>query len=218
MTELLQSLMHVDEYLLQVVHQYGALTYIILFLIIFAETGLVFFPFLPGDSLLFASGAVASLGALSIWVLIPVLIVAAILGDTVNYWIGHAFGEKIISSKKIPFIKQKHIKKTEAFYAKHGAKMIVLARFVPIVRTFAPFVAGIGKMEYKTFISYNIVGGISWVLLFTLLGYFFGGLPFVQDNFEIVIVVIIAISIVPMFFEWWKERRESKKLSAEAVE
>lgn len=212
-----ESLLHIDEYLLQIVNQYGAATYFLLFAIIFAETGLVFFPFLPGDSLLFASGAIASMGALNIWILLPLLWIAAVLGDTVNYWIGHYFGEKIINSKKIPLIKPSHIAKTEEFYEKHGAKMIVLARFVPIVRTFAPFVAGIGKMDYHTFISYNIIGATLWILLFTLLGYFFGTLPIVQNNFELVIVVIILISVVPMIYEWWKEKQKSKTPSSPQV-
>ena len=208
MAHLLEIFLHLDEYLTQFVNQYGALTYAVLFGVIFAETGLVFFPFLPGDSLLFAAGAIAALGSLNPLVLAIVLISAAILGDTVNYWIGHFFGERIIASKKIPLIKAEHIEKTEEFYAKHGAKMIALARFVPIVRTFAPFVAGVGRMDYKTFLTYNIVGGVSWVALFTLLGYFFGNVAWVQKNFEIVIVVIILISVVPMLLEWWKNKQK----------
>ena len=209
MPHIFEIFLHLDEYLTQLVGQYGTLTYALLFGIIFAETGFVFFPFLPGDSLLFAAGAIAALGSLNIFFLLALLCVAAVLGDTVNYWIGHFFGEKIIASKKIPFIKLDHIKKTEEFYAKHGAKMIILARFVPIVRTFAPFVAGIGKMHYSTFITYNVVGGISWVLTFSLLGFFFGNVPWVQKNFEVVIVVIILISVLPMVFEWLKSKRSS---------
>lgn len=211
MPQLFELFLHLDEYLTQLVSQYGLATYAILFGIIFAETGLVFFPFLPGDSLLFASGAIAALGSLNIFTILILLCVAAILGDTVNYWIGHFFGERIIASKKIPLIKPEHIKKTEEFYAKHGAKMIILARFVPIVRTFAPFVAGVGKMHYRTFITYNVVGGISWVLIFTLLGYFFGNVPWVQKNFEIVIVAIILISVIPMAIEWWKNKQNQEK-------
>ena len=211
MPQLFELFLHLDEYLTQLVSQYGLATYAILFGIIFAETGLVFFPFLPGDSLLFASGAIAALGSLNTFTILILLCVAAILGDTVNYWIGHFFGERIIASKKIPLIKPEHIKKTEEFYAKHGAKMIILARFVPIVRTFAPFVAGVGKMHYRTFITYNVVGGISWVLIFTLLGYFFGNVPWVQKNFEIVIVAIILISVVPMAIEWWKNKKNQEK-------
>lgn len=208
MAHLIEVFLHLDEYLTQFVAQYGALTYAVLFGIIFAETGLVFFPFLPGDSLLFAAGAIAALGSLNLFFIVALLMVAAILGDTVNYWIGHFFGERIIASKKIPLIKKEHIQKTEEFYAKHGAKMIALARFVPIVRTFAPFVAGVGRMHYRTFLTYNVIGGIAWVLLFTLLGFFFGNVPIVQKNFEFVIVAIILISVVPMGIEWYKAKRE----------
>lgn len=208
MAHLIEVFLHLDEYLTQFVAQYGALTYGVLFGIIFAETGLVFFPFLPGDSLLFAAGAIAALGSLNLFFTVALLMVAAILGDTVNYWIGHFFGERIIASKKIPLIKREHIQKTEEFYAKHGAKMIALARFVPIVRTFAPFVAGVGRMHYRTFLTYNVIGGVVWVLLFTLLGFFFGNVPIVQKNFEFVIVAIILISVVPMGIEWYKARRE----------
>lgn len=211
MPNIFSFILHFDTYLTQIVAQYGLLSYAFLFAIIFAETGLVFFPFLPGDSLLFAAGAISALGSINIGVLLVLLSTAAILGDTVNYWIGHFFGERIISNPKMPFIKPEHIKKTNEFYAKHGAKTIVLARFVPIVRTFAPFVAGIGKMHYSTFISYNVIGGLLWVGLFTLAGYFFGNVPFVQKNFEIVIVAIVLLSVVPMIFEWWKAHREKSR-------
>lgn len=206
MPNFIEFILHIDEYMTQLVSTYGSATLIMLFCIIFAETGLVIFPFLPGDSLLFASGAIAALGALNIWALLTVLSAAAILGDTVNYWIGHLFGEKIIQNPKIP-IRAEHIAKTQAFYAKYGAKMIVLARFVPIVRTFAPFVAGIGKMNYSTFITYNIIGGLSWVFIFTLAGFFFGNVPWVQANFEVVIIAIIVISVLPMIWEAWKARK-----------
>jgi len=173
---------------------------LVLFIIIFAETGFVFTPFLPGDSLLFAAGAFAALGSFKIGWLFLILWLAASLGDTVNYWIGHFFGQKIIDHPKVP-INQKHLDKTQTFYQKHGGKTICLARFIPIVRTFAPFVAGIGKMEYRKFIIYNVVGGFCWVSLFTLGGYFFGNLPFVKDNFSLVVLVIIFLSIAPLLTE-----------------
>ncbi|MFC1600523.1 DedA family protein [Patescibacteria group bacterium] len=192
-------ILHIDVHLAEIISQYGVATYAILFGIIFAETGFVMTPFLPGDSLLFAAGAFAALGSLNIFVLILLLCIAAVIGDTVNYWIGHFFGKKIIANPKIP-IKDEHIKETEAFFEKHGGKTIILARFVPIVRTFAPFVAGIGKMHYGNFISYNVIGGIVWVFLFSLAGYFFGNIPAVKHNFSIVIMVIILISILPMVY------------------
>lgn len=204
-------ILHLDKHLVEIVSNYGFLTYAILFLIVFAETGLVVTPFLPGDSLLFATGAIAAIGDLNIFFVLAILVAAAILGDTVNYWIGHFLGQKIIDSPKVPFINQKHIDKTQAFYAKHGGKTIILARFVPIVRTFAPFVAGVGKMDYSKFILYNIIGGVVWVLSFTLAGYFFGNIPAVKENFTIVVFAIIGISVVPMLFEFVKAKMEHKK-------
>ena len=207
--ELLKSLidlfLHLDEYLAQIISNYGAWTYGILFVVIFIETGLVVTPFLPGDSLLFAAGTFAALGSLNVWFLVGLLMVAAVLGDAVNYSIGHYLGERAYNIK---WIKREHLEKTHAFFEKHGGKAIFLARFVPIVRTFAPFVAGIGKMSYGYFATYNVVGGITWVTTFTLLGYFFGNLEFVKKNFELVIIAIILVSVVPMFVEWWKARRE----------
>lgn len=197
---LIGFILHLDRYLGEIIRSYGMLTYGILFFIIFLETGLVFIPFLPGDSLLFAAGAFASLGSLNIVVLLILLIAAAILGDTANYWIGHFFGEQIVAHPKIP-INQKHIDQTHAFFKKHGGKTIILARFVPIVRTFAPFVAGAGQMNYKTFISFNIIGAIAWVLLATGAGYFFGNIPFVKENFSLVIIGVVVISLVPIIFE-----------------
>lgn len=193
-------ILHIDVHLGEIISNYGGLTYAILFVIIFIETGLVVTPFLPGDSLLFAAGAFAALGLINIWLLIGLLIMAAFLGDTANYWIGHFLGEKMIKSKRIP-IKEEHIKKTEVFYEKHGAKTIILARFVPIVRTFAPFVAGVGKMSYSHFIAYNIIGGIAWITTFSLMGYFFGNIPAVKHNFTLVIFAIIGVSVVPMIVE-----------------
>jgi len=203
---LVNFILHIDVHLAEITASYGTLTYIFLFLIIFAETGFVITPFLPGDSLLFAAGAIAALGTLNPFALFAILAFSAVLGDTANYWIGHFFGEKIVSNPKLP-IKPEHIAKTQEFYKKHGGKTIILARFVPIVRTFAPFVAGIGTMNYKQFISYNIIGGIAWVALFTFMGYFFGNLPAVRHNFSFVIFGIIGVSVVPMIIEYIKAKR-----------
>jgi len=194
---IIDFVLHIDVHLGQLIATYGAITYAILFVIIFIETGLVVTPFLPGDSLLFAAGAFAALGSFNVFFLLAFLVLAAFLGDTVNYWIGHFLGEKLIANPKIP-IKKSHIEKTQKFFAKHGGKTIILARFVPIVRTFAPFVAGIGKMSYGRFISFNIIGGVTWVVLFVLAGFFFGNIPGVKHNFSLVIFGIILISILPM--------------------
>ncbi|HNH27109.1 MAG TPA: DedA family protein [Anaerolineales bacterium] len=199
--------LHLDEYLQTIITTYGAWTYGILFVVIFIETGLVVMPFLPGDSLLFAAGTFAALGSFNVWGLVGLLAVAAVLGDAVNYSIGHYLGDRAYNIK---WIKKEYLEQTHAFFEKHGGKAIFLARFVPIVRTFAPFVAGIGKMSYSYFATYNIVGGISWVTIFTLLGFFFGNIPFVKKNFELVIIAIILISVVPMIYEWWKARRAAK--------
>lgn len=202
----LDFFLHLDEQLATFIAEYGAWTYGILFAIIFVETGVVIMPLLPGDSLLFAAGTFAAIGSLNIWFLVLLLIVAAILGDTVNYWIGSYLGDRAYNSK---WIKKEYLDRTHAFFEKHGGKTIFLARFVPIIRTFAPFVAGIGHMPYKYFITYNFVGGIVWVVLFTFAGYFFGNIPIVRDNFELVIIAILVISVMPIFVEWWKARRES---------
>ena len=199
-------ILHIDVHLATIVSQYGGWTYGILFLIIFCETGLVVTPFLPGDSLLFAAGAFAARGALDIGLLVPVLLIAAVLGDTVNYWIGHRIGRRAFSGR-IPFIKQEYLQRTESFYERHGGKTIILARFVPIIRTFAPFVAGIGTMSYGRFFTYNVVGAILWVVLFTVGGYFFGNLPMVQRNFKLVILAIIVVSVMPIVFEFVRARR-----------
>jgi len=210
--ELLKSLvdfiLHIDKYLAEIISQFGFMTYLILFGVVFVETGLVIMPFLPGDSLLFAAGTFAALGSLNPWVLFGLLTTAAILGDTLNYWIGHSLGERAYSSK---WVRKDYLDRTHAFFEKHGGKTIFLARFVPIVRTFAPFVAGMGDMSYKYFLTYNVIGGISWVGIFVFLGYFFGNLEFVRNNFELVILAIIVISIAPLIFEAWKARRESKR-------
>lgn len=207
-TNLIDLFIHLDKHLNDIIQDYGWWTYLILFMIIFCETGLVATPFLPGDSLLFAAGAFAALGSLRLDLLIILLIVAAIAGDTVNYWIGNYIGPRAFSGN-LPFLKKEYLERTHRFYEKHGGKAIILARFVPIVRTFAPFVAGIGAMTYSRFLFYNVVGGVIWVLLFTLAGYFFGNLPAVQENFTYVILAIIALSVLPMVVEYLKARSPS---------
>jgi len=206
--EVIDLFLHLDDYLQTIITSYGAWTYVILFLVIFVETGLVIMPILPGDSLLFAAGTFAALGSFNVWGLLGLLAVAAVLGDAVNYSIGHYLGERAYNIK---WIKRQHLDQTHAFFEKHGGKAIFLARFVPIVRTFAPFVAGIGKMSYAHFATYNVVGGISWVAIFTLLGYFFGNIPFVRSNFELVIVAIVLLSGIPIVYEWLKAKGEAKK-------
>jgi membrane-associated protein len=211
--QLISFVLHVDEHLRDFIIQYGAFTYAILFAVIFCETGLVVTPFLPGDSLLFAAGALsASLdtgGVLNPFALFVILSIAAILGDTVNYMIGHFIGAKLLE-RNIPFLKKEYIDRTYEFYEKYGGKTIILARFVPIVRTFAPFVAGVGNMNYRRFITFNVVGGLVWVAIFVFLGYLFGNVPFVKQNFEIVTLGIVFVSVLPMIYEYIKSRRESK--------
>ncbi|MCD6426205.1 MAG: DedA family protein [Anaerolineales bacterium] len=211
---LIDFILHMDVHLNEIISNYGVWTYGILFFVIFMETGFVVTPFLPGDSLLFAAGTFAALGSLNPLYLFLLLTAAAILGDTVNYSIGHYIGPKAFSGE-IKFLKQEHLDKTQAFYEKHGGKTIILARFIPIIRTFAPFVAGIGTMKYRKFIAYNIVGGIAWVATFTFLGYFFGNIEFVKKNFELVIFAIIFISFIPPVLEVIKARKESKQAAKE---
>jgi len=201
--------LHMDEQLPIIIGQIGGWTYLVLFVVIFIETGVVIMPFLPGDSLLFAAGAVAANPetGLNTWVLFGLLATAAVLGDTANYWIGHFIGPKVFTQGS-RFLKKEHLDRTHAFYQKHGGKTIFLARFIPIIRTFAPFVAGIGKMNYGYFISYNIIGGIVWTGLFLAAGHFFGNLPVVKENFSLVIIAIIVISVLPAVFEYIKGRRE----------
>ncbi len=208
-TQLVDIILHLDQYLLIVIQNYGIWIYALLFFIIFAETGLIITPFLPGDSLLFALGALAATGSLKLALLLLILCIAAILGDTVNYWIGNWVGEKIINNK-FKLIKKEHLEKTEKFYKKYGTKTIIFGRFVPIIRTFAPFTAGVGKMDYGKFITYNIIGGIAWIFLFLFAGYFFGNIPLVKNNFTFVILAIIVISFLPGIFTYIKERREIK--------
>ncbi len=203
---LFDILMHLDTHLDLVIRSYGTWTYAILFLIIFLETGLVVTPFLPGDSLLFAGGTFAAIGSLDAKWLIISLSVAAIAGDTVNYWIGHMVGPKVFSKETSRFLNKKHLNRTHQFYEKYGGKTIVLARFIPIIRTFAPFVAGIGSMTYGRFIIYNVTGGVAWVLILVLGGYLFGNIPVVKQNFSLVIFAIIILSILPGIVEFLRHR------------
>ncbi len=206
---LIDFILHLDQHLIALVNEYGTLTYVILFLIVFTETGLIVMPFLPGDSLLFAAGAISALpnSALNIYVIIPLLIIAALCGDNTNYFVGRFAGNFIKSKKRILFFKHEYIVQTEVFYQKHGAKTIIMARFVPIIRTIAPFVAGAGNMKYKTYILNCIVGGILWVVGLSLLGYLFGNIPIVKSNFEKVILAIILISLLPMVIGLIKSRK-----------
>ena len=210
---LIDLFLHLDKHLSQIIQNYGVWTYLLLFLVIFMETGFVVTPFLPGDSLLFAAGTFASpaLGSsLNIFLLWALLCAAAILGDTVNYWIGHFIGPKAFTGE-VRFLKKEYLDRTHEFYEKHGGKTIIIARFIPIIRTFAPFVAGIGAMNYGRFITYNVVGGVAWVTIFTFGGYYFGNLPFVKENFSLVVIAIIFISVVPMIFEFIKQRTSGAK-------
>jgi membrane-associated protein len=203
----LDIVLHLREHIGDLIAQYPTQIYTIFFLIIFAETGLVLTPFLPGDSLLFTAGAFAALGKLNVWLMFAILSVAAILGDTVNYWIGHYVGAKVFKWEKSRFFNPEHLKRTHAFYEKYGAKTIILARFVPIVRTFAPFVAGVGAMTYPTFFLYNVLGGLAWVAICLSAGYWFGNMPWVARNFEVVILAIIFISLLPVVYEVWKGKK-----------
>ncbi len=192
---LIDIILHLDKYLGLMIDKFGIFTYVIIFLIIFAETGLIIAPFLPGDSLLFVAGTFAASGYIDIAMLYIIIVIAAIIGDTVNYWVGKYIGMKVTKSS---FVKKEYIDKTNKFYEKHGSKTIILARFVPIVRTFAPFIAGVGKMQYNKFLMYNILGGILWTSIFLLGGYFFGNFPIVKNNLTMVIFIIIVLSFVPM--------------------
>jgi membrane-associated protein len=203
---LIDLFLHLDKHLTEVIGQYGGWTYLILFLIVFCETGLVVTPILPGDSLLFAAGALAALGSLNVFWLFVLLSIAAIAGDTINYWAGHWVGPKIFSRENVRFLNKKHLERTHAFYEKYGGKTIIIARFIPIVRTFAPFVAGIGSMTYGRFIAYNVIGGIAWVGICVFAGYFFGNLEIVKKNFSLVIIAIVLISVLPMAVEFIRHR------------
>lgn len=205
-TYLLDIVMHIDKHLANIIGEYGTLTYVILFLVIFIETGFVVMPFLPGDSLLFAAGAFVAMDMLSLPMVLGILSLAAILGDTVNYWIGRSLGRRAYSKA---WVNHQHLDRAQKFYDTYGGKTIVIARFVPIVRTFAPFVAGIGRMSYAMFIVYNILGGVLWVSVCSLTGYFFGNMPIVKQNFELVIIGIVVVSMVPVFIELYKANKSS---------
>lgn len=209
--KLVDVFLHLDKYLGGIADEYGTLTYIILFAIIFAETGLVIFPFLPGDSLLFAAGVLAAAGNLNVYYLAGLLIIAAVLGDFVNYQIGYHLGARVFANPDSKIFKRKYLERTQAFYEKYGNKTIVLARFVPIVRTFAPLLAGVGRMDYKRFALYNWTGGIVWITLFVFAGYLFSGIEIVRKNFSLVVLAIIFISVMPIVWELWKARREGAK-------
>lgn len=203
--------LHLGEYLAQIIEAIGPLTYVLLFLVIFAETGLVITPFLPGDSLIFIVGAFTGTGHLNFFVAYVTLLLAAIIGDSVNYWIGNKIGPRVFNKENSRVFNKKYLEKTHNFYEKYGSKTIVIARFVPIVRTFAPFVAGIGSMNYKTFLTYNVIGAFLWVTSLMLAGHFLGSQPIVKNNFETAIFVIIGISLLPIIYEFVKKRLEDKK-------
>ena len=205
-------ILHLDQYLNMIIQNYGLWTYSLLFLIIFCETGLVVTPFLPGDSVLFAAGALSAIGSLRFASLFVVFFLAAVLGDTANYHIGQKIGSKIMEKEKVRFINKEHLKKAHLFYEKYGALTIVLGRFIPIIRTFVPFVSGIGEMSYPKFLLFNVLGGLMWVLLFLGGGYFFGNLPVVKDHFSFVIIAIILISLIPAVIAYLKGKRESKNV------
>ena len=209
--KILDIALHLDKYLSAVIQQYGLWTYAILFVVIFIETGFVVMPFLPGDSLLFAAGTFAALGAFKVGWLILILAAAAVIGDTVNYWVGHYVGPKVFNKEKARFFKKEHLDRTHAFYERHGGKTIIIARFVPIVRSFAPLVAGIGRMSYGRFIAYNVIGGVGWVVLLVGAGYFFGNIPVVKNNFSLAILAIIVISTIPVATEYLRHKKRKPK-------
>lgn len=208
--EIISSILHFDESLTTIISLFGPFTYVILFLVVFAETGLVAVPFLPGDSLLFAAGTLAGGNYLNILIMYLTLLTAAILGDTINYWVGHHLGARVFTKEKSRIFNKVYLEKTNEFYRKHGGKTIIIARFIPIVRTFAPFVAGIGKMHYRTFLSYNIVGGFIWVTALIFAGYFFGQMPIIKENFEYAVMGIIFISLLPILIELIKHKFASR--------
>lgn len=201
---LIDFVLHIDKYIAFIVENYGVLAYLLLFMIILLETGLVITPFLPGDSLLFVAGALAGAGFMNIFLLFFLLALAAIIGDSLNYFLGNYLGKNIFQGNK--YIKKEYLDKTRDFYKKHGGKTIIMARFIPIIRTFAPFVAGVGKMRYSRFFSFNVIGGIAWVALFLFAGYYFGAIPIIAQNLNVVILIIIATSLIPLIIEYLKNR------------
>jgi membrane-associated protein len=211
--KLIDFVLHIDRHLAEIIAQYGTWTYAVLFLIIFAETGIVIVPFLPGDSLLFAAGAFCAKPetGLNVHLMAALLFVAAFIGDTVNYWIGAKVGPVVFKRNDSIFLRKKHLEQAHAFFEKYGGRAIILARFVPIVRTFVPFVAGIGGMRYSQFIAYNAIGAFIWIYFFAYAGFWFGNQPFVQKNFKLVILAIIIVSVVPIIVEIWRGWRENKK-------
>ncbi len=210
-------LLHLDRTLGGVLRDYGAWTYLLLFLIVFCETGLVVLPFLPGDSLLFAAGAFAGIGALSAWWLIVLLLLAAVLGNTVNYWVGHLAGPRLLAARR-RLVRPEHLQRTHEFYDKYGAKTIVITRFVPILRTVAPFVAGLAKMPFSRFSAYNVVGGLLWVVIGVLAGDLFGNVPAVKNNFSLVILAIVVVSLLPALYELLRARRAARAAARAAPE
>jgi membrane-associated protein len=208
--KLIDLVLHLDQHLVELVTQYGSWTYGILFLIIFCETGLVVTPFLPGDSLLFAVGALAATGALDVSSVVILLTAAAIIGDNVNYWIGYTIGPRVFQGESSRFFNRKHLERTHRFYEKYGGKTVILARFIPIVRTFAPFVAGIGRMTYGRFLLYDVPGGVAWISIFVYAGYFFGNIPIVKRNFTLVVLAIVFISLLPAVIEYVQHRRRKE--------
>jgi membrane-associated protein len=216
--KLIDFILHIDQHLAEIIKDYGTWTYAVLFLIIFAETGLVVTPFLPGDSLLFAAGAFCAKpdNSLNVHLMALLLFIAAFIGDTLNYWIGAKLGPAVFKREDSILLRKKHLERAHAFFEKYGGRAIILARFVPIVRTFVPFVAGVGQMTYSRFIAYNIIGGFVWIYFFTYAGYWFGNQPFVQKNFKQVILAIIFLSVVPIVWEFWRGWQESRKARAQA--
>ena len=207
-TYLINIVMHLDSHLLALTQQYGMWIYAILFIIIFSETGLVIFPFLPGDSLLFVAGALCGIGALDFYILLPLLMLAAFVGDNTNYWIGRLLGQRLVQDGDSRFLKHEHLEKTHAFYKKHGGKTIIFARFLPIVRTFAPFVAGVGRMHYRLFMLFSAVGSIAWIAFFVIGGYFLGNIPIIKNNLTLMILLIVFISLAPAMLKFVRHRRE----------